>query len=201
MFGLDLTNQTHTAESIARDYPEGSQALDRALEELKEPALSPILDFIAGRQLFMCETARETCLELLGMLSNDSEKKRAEEWWKRISIVADGVSERWKPVVGARRHAPRAISPQELHHLWHRRPARARHTHVQPGLCSLCTRTSTRFPTLSSRLPTPHLPRQVHQPPRPPSKIVLTRKRDSRRIIVAGIVVELIRLETIQWSL
>lgn len=100
----DLTNFVHTEESINNKYPVDSQATERAYQEMKEPALKPVLEFIIGRKLYMCQTAEAATKSLMDMLANDSEKKRAEEWFKKITIVADQVSVRAQPLLATNSH-------------------------------------------------------------------------------------------------
>ena len=95
----DLTNFVHTEASIKARYPADSQAAERALQEMKEPALKPVLEFINGRKLYMCTTAQTATQSLVELLANESEKKRANEWWSKITILQDKVSKRAQPLL------------------------------------------------------------------------------------------------------
>jgi GTPase len=67
-----------------------------ALEEMEERSLPPVLEKLNNKKLFMCTTAKKQCDELVALLADDAEKKRAAEWMAKITIVPDNPSERSK---------------------------------------------------------------------------------------------------------
>jgi len=61
----------------------------QAEEEQQEPALAKLLEYLDGKNLICCQTAYDNFQDILNTVGGPSEKKRAEDLFKRVNIVPD----------------------------------------------------------------------------------------------------------------